>query len=122
MSMSVKVTTPPVTVEMRAAIRAAMVEAAAPILAHAAAEAPFDPNSRHAVHMDETGFTRYAQPAPDIEGVAVGFSAFYAPWQEINDQYHHEHGHAHFLETAMVAGSKEWLAAVGEAIRTALGA
>lgn len=121
MSMTVKVTTLPVTAKLAAAIRTGMVEAASPILAAAAAGAPEEPEPRHGIHLNETGFVRYAQPAPDVEAVAVGFTAFWARWQEINDQYQHPHGHAHFLEMALLEGAQAWLAEVGDVIRKSLG-
>lgn len=118
MSMDVKVTTPPI--QVAAAIRADMVAAAEPILAAAVAEAPYEPEPRHGVHLNETGFVRYAQPEAGADAVAVGFGAYWARFQEVNEEYHHEHGHAHFLETAMIEGADAWLARVNEAIRARL--
>ena len=121
MTMTVKVTTPPVAVELMAKIRATMATAAEPVLAAAVEGAPYEEVPRHDVHLNATGFiTPMSARADGSDAVAVGFTAYWAKFQEFDEDYDHTHGHPHFLELAMLEGADGWLAEVAEGVRAAL--
>lgn len=112
MGIDVKLTTDPtIAVRLDAAVTRGLQAGGEMILQASDLLAPIEPDPKHGVHMVETGFVR-----PEGTQVAVGYEAFWAVWQEVKDEYHHEHGQAHFLETALVAGSEAAFAKIAETI------
>lgn len=120
MGLQVKTTLPPVGLEVQVATQRALLRAGETILAAAVEGAPYEDEARHGVHLRDTGYTRLASQGVDDERVAVGFDAYWALWQEQRMDYHHEHGHAKFLELALAQGGEAALEQVAAAIRAAL--
>jgi hypothetical protein len=118
--MRVEVTKPRSVVELLAEIRRAELAAAGPVLAAAIEGAPYEPEPRHGVHLNETGYMRFVPGPAGEDRVQVGFTAFWSPWQHERMDQHHEHGHAKFLELAIVEGARGWLERVAEGVRKAL--
>lgn len=116
MRVTVKPSRP--AVELMAAIRRAELAAAEPILVAAVEGAPYEPEPRHGIHLNETGYIRFVGGSQDA--VQVGFTAFWSAWQHEHMGWHHTHGHAKFLEQAVVEGAEAWKAKIAEGIREAL--
>jgi hypothetical protein len=90
------------------------------ILAISDLNAPREPIPRHGVHLTETGFTRI-EPNEGQDAVAIGYSAFWAIWQEEDLTYNHpDGGHAKFLSGALLEGQAAVDEFVPAAIRAAL--
>jgi hypothetical protein len=118
--MTVKRTTnPALAVELAAARRRGMIEAADEILVMAAARAPFEEEPRHDVHLRDTGFVRLEAGAEAGDRVAIGFKAFWAVFQHENMAYKHEHGEAKFLERSLIEAEQSAFAIVAESMRAA---
>lgn len=118
MPTKVTVTTPPVGPLLAAVVRTALVESARPILEAAREGAPWEPVPRHGVHLRDTAYARLqAGQVGGTDRVAVGFTAFWAGWQHEHMDWHHTHGHAKFLELAVVGGAHEWLEQLGSLVR-----
>lgn len=120
MGMKVEVDIPPApAVELDAIRRRAMVAAAeATVLPAAVLGAPYEDNPKHDVHLRDTAVARLmAGMADGSDAVEVAFTAFWAAWQEMRMDYHHTHGHAKFLEMAMIEQGKAWLEAVATQVR-----
>lgn len=95
--------------QVAAAVRIALVESAAPIMAAAVEGAPYEEVPRHEVHLRDTAYARLeAGRAGGTDRVAVGFTAFWAGWQHEHMDWHHDHGHAKFLELAVAGGAAAW--------------
>lgn len=95
-----------------------LTAAEATVLPAAVAGAPYEEQAKHDVHLRDTAFARLATGQLDgADAVVVGFSAFWAAWQEERMDYHHTHGHAKFLELAMAAEGNAWLEAVAAGLR-----
>lgn len=107
-------------IQFAARVRADLAESGRPILEAAAAGAPYEPVPRHGVHLRETGYVRLAADVAGADRVAVGFTAFWAGWQHEHMDWHHEFGHAKFLELAVVEGAQAWREGVAELVRNAL--
>lgn len=119
--MKVTVTTPQVGPQLAAAVRTALVESAEPIRAAAVEGAPWEPIPRHGEHLRDTSYVRLeAGQVGGSDQVAVGFSAFWAAWQHEHMDWHHDVGHAKFLELAVAGGAEEWLRSLGELMRESL--
>lgn len=118
MGMTVKVqSNPGLVVQLAAARRRGLIAAGEVILASSSAQAPREETPRHGVHMTETGFVRLEAAQ---ERVAIGYTAYWALWQHEKLEYHHDEGHAKFLELALVAGQGVALETVAAEIRKAL--
>jgi hypothetical protein len=103
-------------------LRRGLVEAGHAILALSDAQAPREETPRHGVHMTETGFVA-ATVLPDGEDAAViGYGAFWAAWQHERLDWHHDQGHAKFLELAVVEGEAAAYAILAVAAAKGLGA
>lgn len=113
--MDVKVTTRPV--QVTAAISRGLQSGGQMILAASDLIAPREEGEpRHGVHMVETGFIR-----PDVDRVAVGYTAFWAMFQEVDEEYeHHDGQQAHFLETAFLTTAPAALEKTADVIRAEL--
>lgn len=110
----------PVDVVVATARRRGLQAAGEMILGLSNAGAPKEPEPKHGVHLVETGFTR-VEPGGESDAVAVGYTAFWAVWQEEDLSYHHPHGgHAKFLSGALLEGGEAGLEIVAETIREAL--
>lgn len=101
MGMTVKLeTNPGLVVEWAAARRRGLQDAGELLLASAIEGAPRETGEpRHGVHGADTGFVRVE---PLMERVAIGFLAFWMLWQHEDLLYHHQIGHAKFLELAIL--------------------
>lgn len=89
-------------VRMQVSLRRALIAAGEVVLQASNAQAPREDEPRHGIHMTDTAIVA-AQIGPDGEdGVVIGYGAFWAPWQHEHLDWHHEHGHAKFLELAVV--------------------
>lgn len=120
MGMTVETSIPKsVDLQILAQTRRAMLAAAeATVLPAAVLGAPYEDVAKHDVHLRDTAFARLATGQIDgVDAVLVGFSAFWAAWQEMRMDYHHTHGHAKFLEMAMIEQGDAWLEAVAAQIR-----
>lgn len=85
------------------AVERALLKAADIVLASAVAGAPREPDPKHGVHLDETGYRRLEGGSLDQKIVVIGFDAFWAIWQHERLDYLHETGgHAKFLELAVI--------------------
>jgi hypothetical protein len=120
--MDVKVTlNPAVTVELAAARRRGLLKAGEEILAVSSARAPYDPHSRHDVHMRDTGRVELViNEESDV--AAIAYSAFYAVPQHEDMAYHHEQGEPKFLEGAMLELHESAFAVVAASMREVTGA
>lgn len=118
MGMTVKVTSNPgLVVQLAAARRRGLQEAGAYILAIAMANAPReDGEPIHGYHGADTGFVRLEA---ELERVAIGFEAFWMLWQHERMDYKHTHGHAKFLELALLEYGETALGMVAAAMREA---
>lgn len=105
-------------VQLVTARRRGMLEAGEFVLALAVEGAPReDGEPRHEVHGADTGFVRVE---PQNERVAIGFDAYWMLWQHEDLNYKHPHGHAKFLELALLENGEDALALVADAIREAV--
>mgnify|MGYP001552492407 FL=1 len=119
--MKVQVTTPPAGPQIAAAVRTALVESAKPILEAAREGAPYEPVPRHGVHLRDTAYARLqAGQVGGTDRVAVGFTAFWAGWQHEHMDWHHDHGHAKYLELAVIGGAAAWHENLAELVRARL--
>lgn len=117
MGMTVKVEIPPADVQFVADVRRAMVAAAeTTVLPAAIAGAPYEEDAKHDVHLRDTAFARLGAVG-ETDVVEVGFTAFWAAWQEERMDYHHTHGHAKFLELAMAERGRAWLTEIVAQLR-----
>lgn len=116
MGMRVEVDLPPIGAELDLAAQRGLLEGGQAVLAVAAANAPYEETPKHGVHLRETGYARL-EPGEDELAVEVGFTAFWALWQEEDTEYHHEHGHPKFLELALVSEGETALQLAAEAMR-----
>lgn len=122
MGISLEVDIPPLDVAFMVAVERAMLAGGRLILETAAAGAPFEDQPRHGMHLRETGYVRIAGDEGDLFVVEIGFTAFWALWQHENLDWHHEQGHAKFLELALVEMARPALELVAAELRGALGA
>lgn len=108
-------------IKVATARRRGLSKAGKAVLAAAIEGAPREPEPRHDVHLAETGFVR-VEPGLESDAAAVGFTAFWAVWQEENLAWHHPHGgHAKFLSGALITTGEAALEEfVGAAVREAL--
>lgn len=102
-------------VRLAAAITKGLVAGGEIIRAASVALAPKEDEPRHGIHMVETAFVR-PEAGGGVDQVAVGYTAFWAAWQEMKDEYHHTHGQAHFHETAFLTAGDASLTRVAEVI------
>lgn len=115
--MTVKLELPPVTVELAALRRRAMLTAAEPTLAEAVVLAPTEPDPKHGEHLRETAYLRLVAEL-GLDKVELGFTAFWAIWQHENIEWHHPNGgESQFLTKALVRGYEAWLERTAELIR-----
>lgn len=113
-------TDPTVTLRLDAAVARGLQVAGEVILAASDVLAPVEEGEpRHGIHGVETGFVR-PETTGDAPRVAIGYEAFWMIWQEVKDEYHHEHGESHFLEKALITGNELAFAKMGESIRAEL--
>lgn len=118
MGMTVKAEIRPADVQFAAEVRRAMLSAAeATVLPAAVLGAPYESEPRHQVHLRDTARARVGAPTAGGDTVEVSFAAFWAAWQHEHMDWHHEHGHAKFLELAMAEQGKAWLEAVAVQLR-----
>lgn len=116
MGMTVETSIPPEMVDLTTRLHQAMLEAAKPVAAAAAEGAPYEDVPRHGVHLRDTVFARINVGGDLVDEVQIGFRAFWAAWQHEHMDWHHDHGHAKFLELALAEGGKAWLEQVGAAV------
>jgi hypothetical protein len=83
-------------------LRRALLEAGHLVLEAANLQAPREETPRHGVHMTETGFVVATVGPAGEDVVIIGYGAYWAVWQHEHLEWHHEHGHAKFLELAVV--------------------
>lgn len=119
MGMEVKLDlNPSILAETHAKMVRGLQAAGELILAEAVALAPTEPEPRHGVHLRETGFVR---PQTDSgahgDRVMVGFTAFWAQWQEVKEYDHPNGGQSHFLETAFLTKGEAALGVVAATVR-----
>jgi len=108
-----------VTVQLAAARRRGMVDAAEHIRKLSDARAPYEDKPRHEVHMRDTSSVRLEAGRADGDRVAIGYEAFWAVWQHENHEWHHEHGEAGFLANSLIEGSDAAFETVAKAMREA---
>ncbi|SDJ07880.1 hypothetical protein SAMN05444157_1623 [Frankineae bacterium MT45] len=121
MGMDVELTLPPITVELAAARRRALLVVAAELMAVAAGLAPTEPEPKHGVHLRETAFVRLEAALDGGDQVAIGFDAFWAIWMhEWMDVAHPHGGQAKFLELPVVEGGEAAMEKVAALIREAI--
>ncbi|MDQ1738103.1 MAG: hypothetical protein QOH56_4354 [Pseudonocardiales bacterium] len=117
MGVEVKVTmNPAAQVQLAAARRRGLLAAGKALLAVSSARAPYDPNSRHEVHMRDTGRAELVIEA-ESDAVAIAYSAFYAAIQHEDMTYKHERGEAKFLERTMLEAGESAFEPVAAAMR-----
>lgn len=92
------------------------------VLPAAVEGAPYEDEPRHGYHLRDTAYARVAGVTEDTVSVEVGFTAFWSWWQEVDEDYHHETGHAGYLATAVYGPAAEAaFARAAELFREAMG-